>query len=126
MVFLLVDGDDVGGRLERHLLQNNVAAFVATSNAIDFAIRSLVLVAEEIDGVRAISIGGDSVLFEAAEESVEALSAALASSQNVGGFSFSVGVGPSLRECYLGLRMAKTSGKGKIVRFSEDGGACQG
>lgn len=111
--------------MERNLLRNDIAAFVASSNAIDAAIRSLAAVAEGIDGVQVVLIGGDSILLEVTENSVEALSTALMKSQNIRDFSFSVGIGPSLRECYIGLRMAKTTGKGKIVRFSEDAEVCQ-
>ncbi|MER5257519.1 mCpol domain-containing protein [Streptomyces sp. NPDC002855] len=119
MPFAIIDGDDVGNKVESHLLANNVTAFIETSIMITEAIESLVDQALKVPGVAVVSAGGDSILLQVSEDSVSQLSGVLTSRQRPEYFTFSVGVGATLRESFIALRMAKSSGKSKIVTYPE-------
>ncbi|WP_411115044.1 mCpol domain-containing protein [Streptomyces sp. 029-5] len=119
MLFAIIDGDDVGHEIESHLLTNDVSGFVRTSDTISATIESLAGHASRISGVTLVSVGGDSILLQVGENSIARLSDELESLQRPGHFTFSVGVGATLRESFIALRMAKSSGKCRIEFYSE-------
>lgn len=55
--YLIIDGDDVGGKVEAHLLANDVDSFVASSKEISASIDELVDSLNEIPGVYVVSAG---------------------------------------------------------------------
>jgi GTP cyclohydrolase III len=117
-MFFMIDGDDVGARMDSHILRNDVASFVRASETVTASIQSLLRKAKAINGTKVVSVGGDSILVEAIGNSIDELKKSLASAQGSEGFCFSVGIGRDIRDCYIALRMAKASGKSKIVEFS--------
>ncbi|MFE2032844.1 mCpol domain-containing protein [Streptomyces scopuliridis] len=119
MLFAIIDGDDVGQEIEAHLLANDVSGFVRTSETISATIESLASHTSRVTGVTVVSTGGDSILLQVSENSIARLSDELEALQRPGQFTFSVGVGATLRESFIALRMAKTSGKCRITIYSE-------
>ncbi|MBQ0972294.1 mCpol domain-containing protein [Streptomyces sp. RK31] len=119
MLFAIVDGDDVGNKIESHLLANDVAGFVQTSKRISLAMETVAGSASRVPGVAVISTGGDSILLQLSEDSITRLSDALEVLQQPGQFTFSVGVGRTLRESFIALRMAKSSGKCRVSIYPE-------
>ncbi|MFD7897194.1 mCpol domain-containing protein [Streptomyces sp. NPDC059743] len=119
LLFAIIDGDDVGHEIEAHLLTNDVSGFVRTSETISAAIELLASHASRIAGVTVVSVGGDSILLQVGENSITRLSDELEALQRPGHFTFSVGIGATLRESFIALRMAKSSGKCRITSYSE-------
>jgi len=119
LLFAIVDGDDVGNKIESHLLANDVAGFVQTSKMISLALETVAGRASRVPGVAVISAGGDSILLQLSEDSISQLSDALETLQQPGRFTFSVGIGGTLRESFIALRMAKSSGKCKVTTYPE-------
>ncbi|GAA4790508.1 hypothetical protein GCM10023220_14610 [Streptomyces ziwulingensis] len=119
MLFAIVDGDDVGSKIESHLLANDVAGFVRTSKMISLAVEKVAGSASRVPGVTVMSTGGDSIMLQLSEDSTTRLRDALEALQQPGHFTFSVGVGRTLRESFIALRMAKSSGKCRVSIYSE-------
>ncbi|MFF8641710.1 mCpol domain-containing protein [Streptomyces sp. NPDC015345] len=119
MLFAIVDGDDVGNKIESHLLANDVAGFVQTSKMISLTMETVAGSASRVPGVAVISTGGDSILLQLGEDSITRLTDALEVLQQPGQFTFSVGVGRTLRESFIALRMAKSSGKCRVSIYPE-------
>ena len=110
--FLALDGDDVGRRLELCMLTNDLEALREFSSSFDSAMRALVQSACSIDGVELVLFGGDSVMLRVRSDVLqEVLSLAR---RTTGRFTFSGGYAPSMREAYLALKLAKSSGKDRI------------
>ncbi|NUP20852.1 MAG: mCpol domain-containing protein [Streptomyces sp.] len=119
MTFVIIDGDDVGNKVEKHILSNDVANFIELSRTINLTLERLAGRLAELPGVSLVHAGGDSILIEIADASVDLMSETLRKEQAPGALTFSAGVGSTLRQSFLALRMAKSSGKHRIVRFQE-------
>ncbi|MEV6016372.1 mCpol domain-containing protein [Streptomyces sp. NPDC051997] len=119
-MFAIIDGDDVGNKIESRILANDVTGFVRTSKMIADAVHNLVDYTSTLPGVTVISSGGDSVLLQVAEDSIASLMEALEESQDPGVFTFSAGIGQTLRESFIALRVAKSSGKRRISIFADN------
>ncbi|MFH9768162.1 mCpol domain-containing protein [Streptomyces microflavus] len=114
-LFAIVDGDDVGNKVESRILANDVTGFVSTSEMISAAMERTADRAARVPGVMVISTGGDSILLQLDDDSVAELVDVLEALQRPGYITFSVGVGGTLQQSFIALRMAKSSGKCKIV-----------
>jgi len=119
MAFAIIDGDDVGNKVETHILANDMDKFVESSRMINSALEGLASRMAQLPGVSLVHTGGDSILIEVRDGSVELIEEALSKEQKPGMLTFSAGVGATLRQSFLALRMAKSSGKCRIVRFEE-------
>ncbi|MFJ4987700.1 mCpol domain-containing protein [Streptomyces sp. NPDC088732] len=120
MPFAIIDGDDVGSKVERHLLSNNVSAFTEASRMIADSIEELAEELGKIAGAEVIAVGGDSILTEFRSDAMDELINTLTGLQRPERLTFSAGVGTTLRESFVALRMAKSSGKCRIVAFPEE------
>lgn len=121
MIYVAIDGDDIGGKLASSYLANRVESLKATKDLIDLKTRQI----SEL----LLSLGYD-VLFCAADGVTGALKADKIDTSSlyqkvalIGGddISFSVGVGNSLRESYVALLFAKSTGKARACNFSSIG-----
>ncbi|WP_411119545.1 mCpol domain-containing protein [Streptomyces sp. 058-1L] len=117
MPFSIIDGDDVGNKVESHLLSNNVSGFTGASKMITEFIESLADALSRVSTAKIVSAGGDSILVEIDQTAIGELIEVLDSRQRPGVFTFSAGVGPTLRESFIALRMAKSTGKQKTVLY---------
>lgn len=118
MIYVAIDGDDIGRKLASSYLANRVDNLKATKDLID-------LKTKEISDFLS-SLGYD-VFFCAADGVTGVLKADQIDTfslyqgiENIGGseISFSVGVGKSLRESYVALLYAKSTGKARVCEFS--------
>ncbi|MFC4033745.1 mCpol domain-containing protein [Streptomyces polygonati] len=117
MPYAIIDGDDVGVKIEAHILANDVESFKKTSALITQSIESLVSELEITPGIDVISHGGDSILARVESSQTATISEILSAKQKPGQFTFSVGIGEDLRQSFIALRMAKSSGKRKVVVY---------
>lgn len=112
--FVLLDGDDVGNRMENLLLKNRLDDFIKASQAVTVSVEEIARTAASINGAEVLTAGGDSILIGIPEDQLKRLLNALEDLQGKLGFSFSAGYGKTLRAAHTGLRLAKTEGKSRI------------
>lgn len=120
MSYLIIDGDDVGNKVEAHLLANDVDSFTASSKEISASIDGLVDALNKIPGVSVVSAGGDSILARLDSPAAGSMGDLLSGLQRPGRFTFSAGIGETLRESYVALRMAKAAGKRRTITYPRD------
>lgn len=112
-LFALIDGDDIGARMEHLLLNDERLEAVRHSAATDGAMAVLVGRLGTLPGVTHLSTGGDSALFSLARPSVQAFADELSHQRAALDFRISCGIGGSTRRAFVALRSAKTSGKNR-------------
>ncbi|BCB85856.1 mCpol domain-containing protein [Phytohabitans suffuscus] len=113
--FLALDGDDIGRRLELHMVMEDADGLRAFAS--DFA-RVLDQLLHYIDVNPLIDMllhGGDSLLLTMPESEIQNVSNFLHTSVEGTGFTFSGGYNNTMRGAYLALKLAKATGKNKIV-----------
>jgi GTP cyclohydrolase III len=119
-IYVLLDGDRVGEKIDGHYLRNDVHDLYLFARELDDAVAMLAASIRGIGGTIYLA-GGDNVL-----GTVEDLTSFLAlfdtSRPNLP-VPFSIGIGGDARQAHLALRVAKATGFGTIVRAEGvDGG----
>lgn len=118
MIYVAIDGDDIGRKLASCYLTNRVDNLKATKDLIDLKTQRI---------SHLLSSLGYEVFFCAADGVTGALKADQINAgslyqeiANIAGeeLAFSVGVGKSLRESYVALLYAKSTGKARVCDFS--------
>lgn len=118
MKYISIDGDDIGRKISLFYLDNDedgLRDFSLALEEITKRISSYLLdkgfniLFCAADGVTASK--ADELSFGSIFSSIQELS--------TNGISFSAGVGDSLRESYVALLAAKSSGKGRIYFYSD-------
>ncbi|MBB0243674.1 mCpol domain-containing protein [Streptomyces alkaliphilus] len=115
--FLALDGDDIGRRLEFYMVSEDTAGLESFSNAFGEVVESLKFVVSESPSVDVILQGGDSFLLSAPLEDLTRIISGVKGVVAETSFTFSGGYGPSMKEAYLALKIAKSSGKNRFNRF---------
>lgn len=113
-MFILVDGDDVGASLEEAIWREDVASYVQRSGELTAHFRSMADVMSEA-GATVLAVGGDSVLATCEPDVLDQIVNALNWLQSSSQVRSSAGVGTSLSRAHVALRMAKVSGKSRLV-----------
>jgi Na+(H+)/acetate symporter ActP len=118
MKFVTIDGDDIGQKITSAYLNNDVQELVRVNNLVQEktqliagflrsqGFKILFCAADGVAGSICTEFDND-VIFSQIEKISE---------QEV---FFSVGVGMTLREAYIALLSAKSSGKGRLHDFSD-------
>lgn len=116
MTYITIDGDDIGQKITAAYLSNNVAELVRVNNIVrdktgqiaDYlksqGFEIIFCAADGVAGVTSSDIDTEFLYSQILRISDNAL-------------SFSAGVGNSLRDAYIALLSAKSSGKGKLQSF---------
>jgi hypothetical protein len=116
--FLALDGDDVGRQLELYMLTNDIESLRAFSKAFDSTVNVLVASISEMRGAELIMSGGDSILIKLRDEkALDSVLETISSLVNGDEFTFSGGYADTMQGAYLALKLAKSSGKNRIVRL---------
>jgi GTP cyclohydrolase III len=119
-VYVLLDGDRVGEKIDGHYLRNDVHDLYLFARELDDAVARLAASIREIGGTIYLA-GGDNVL--GTVEDLDAFLAVFDSSRPRLPVPFSVGIGGDPRQAHLALRVAKANGFGTVVRAEGvDGG----
>jgi hypothetical protein len=111
-----LDGDDTGEQLEK-LFRDNVEEkeFSNFSNSISNATNKIQEKIKDING-KILFCTGDDILFKTTYQHEEIENLREIYSKESGGLTCSIGFGPSVREAYVALKMAKAyPGKNRIV-----------
>jgi GTP cyclohydrolase III len=120
-LYIAVDGDDVGRRLETYVVNNQVNDLENYARTFQEAINWLIQNLADSFAARVIFSGGDNFLIETEVRNnlldiVEELRIEFATKANS---SVSIGIGEDPRRAFLALKLAKAKGKDRVVVFSE-------
>jgi GTP cyclohydrolase III len=112
-VFVLVDGDNIGTRLEDAVWRDDVAAYVQRSSELTAFFERMGAHLRNV-GVSVLAIGGDSVLAEFSASEIATVLDVLDKVRVRHNVAFSAGIGPTLSQAHIALRTAKASGKARV------------
>lgn len=113
-LYLAIDGDQVGKRLEQLILVSDISSVVTLSNAITNQFSELQQLLEEA-GLEITLAAGDMLIGFGESNKVRQASRLLKSTT----VSLSAGVGRDIRAAYLALRYAKSLGGNQAVEAGE-------
>ena len=118
MKFVTIDGDDIGQKITSAYLNNNVQELVRVNNLVQ---EKTQLIAEFLrsHGFDILFCAADGVAGSICTEFDNEVIFAQIEKISEQEVSFSVGVGITLREAYIALLSAKSSGKGRLHDFSD-------
>ena len=117
MTFVTIDGDDIGRRLAACYLSNDVKALETTRELVDLKTQQISELLTGL-GYNVLFCAADGVTAHSQDDIVDDL-CLYQSIENTAGFelAFSVGVGETLREAYVALLFAKSTGKARLCNF---------
>ena len=119
MIFVGIDGDRIGARLEGLIITGAVGEAADFSRRVDLAVRGTAQLLESWGG-RVLFAGGDSVLAEmesaVSEKQWKELTQLF---QDATGCTASAGTGSSPVEAYLALKLAKVTQSGRVLHYQD-------
>jgi GTP cyclohydrolase III len=115
--FLALDGDDIGRRLEFHIVNEDAESLVRFATAFHELVESLMRRISAHAAVGVLLYGGDSILLTVPESQVDYIVELVGNMTGATDFTFSGGYGRTMREAYFALKMAKATGKNRVVSF---------
>jgi GTP cyclohydrolase III len=118
-IYLAVDGDDVGSRLEYLMLINESESLTKFSRTFEGAMIWLEDRLINEFGALIIFRGGDNLLARLDDLPIEVVERLRIEFSQKCCSNLSVGLGKSTRQAYFALKLAKTSGKDCIRHFKE-------
>jgi hypothetical protein len=115
-LYLYADADGVRLSLERLLFEQRLDELSHLSSTLHKAVQATASALAKQFAGRVIIAAGDDILIltTAALYDHKAITDAMASFASTTGCTLSVGVGPTISECYINLRRAKSAGGGAI------------
>lgn len=119
--FLALDGDDIGRRLELHMVTEDAQGlenFTYSFNSVISTLKESILSQPH---ARLLLHGGDSILISLPKDSIAETIKRVHSATEGSEFTFSGGYGRNMRGAYLALKLAKVSGKNSFSCFPEEG-----
>jgi hypothetical protein len=119
MIYIAVDGDDIGAKVGQSVLQDDVSGLKEISRRIN-AGQALILDFITRYGGEEISGGGDEYVFGLPEGMDSKLEELRQMYKKTVGATLSVGVGASLSEAGKSLAYTKVTGKDKVTKFNDD------
>ena len=111
--YVLLDGDQVGRRMEDLLLRDALPRLYFLVQDLNEAVLLLARVFRKAGGLVYL-VGGDTVL--GSVDDIRPLLAGMQSVRHALPCTFSAGVGSSVRDALIALKLAKARGSGEIVR----------
>ncbi len=118
-MFIAIDGDDVGRRLEYLIVKSTPHEVEEFSKYIGSAVESIVDRLLRIDG-KIIVRGGDNILAEIRPLSSAEVKDLVNFPATGAGIQFSVGTGETLVSAFLALKLAKAGGKNRCFHWTTD------
>jgi len=118
MAFVTVDGDDIGRRLAACYISNDVGALVSTKELVELKTQQISQLLTEV-GYEVLFCAADGVTAYSRESDLDEDMLYQSIKDTVGDeLAFSVGIGATLREAYVALLYAKSTGKARSCSFS--------
>lgn len=117
MIYISIDGDDVGQKITSFYLKNNSKGLTELSQSLQISTKKISSTLEE-HGFSVIFCAADGVV--ASTELAVDLNSIFNEIRTLAaqGLSFSAGAGSSLRESYIALTSAKSNGKNCLHEYS--------
>lgn len=112
--YVLLDGDQVGLRIEDLLLRNELSRLYLLIQDLDDAVLGLSRLLRAAGGLVYVC-GGDGILGSA--DDLRPFLGALRKARILQPCTFSAGVGDSVRDALIALKLAKARGPGEILRL---------
>ena len=107
-MYAYIDGDDIGLKIENSFMENDEVSLKYTNELVKETVNKITLKLEAND-YTIIFGGADGIICKKEEINTKELLYYLREITNE--LTFSIGVGMSLRDAFLALRYAKSSGK---------------
>jgi GTP cyclohydrolase III len=121
-MYIAIDGDDVGNKLEYFMLTNQLGQLKSFSELFAESFRWLEdTLTDDLDAAVIFS-GGDNLLANTNndDELITRLERLKIGFLEKSGRSLSIGLGATTREAYFALKLAKVSGKDKICHYAKE------
>jgi len=124
MTFVTIDGDDIGRRLAACYLSNDVTALETTRELVDLKTQQISDLLTDL-GYNVLFCAADGVTAHSEADIIDD-KRLYQRIKNTAGLelSFSVGVGKTLREAYVALLFAKSTGKARLCNFKSMESEC--
>ncbi|WP_053361938.1 mCpol domain-containing protein [Bacillus sp. FJAT-27251] len=117
MMFAYIDGDDIGLKIENSFMENDEIRLRDINESVKDAVKK-VQIELESKKYKIIFAGADGIICKREEINIKELLDYLRGATKE--LTFSIGVGMSLRDAFLALRYAKSSGKDIAAMYQEN------
>lgn len=116
-IYIRLDVDNAGDSIELALLKSDYEKAQNLHDKIQRNVNVLLKYIQKKDSVKVLMMGCDDILFSINRNNYDLkfLEKLKSEFKLKSGFSLSIGVGVSLAECIMNLKIAKLSGKDRIV-----------
>lgn len=118
MIYVALDGDDIGDRIRRYFLENDEEKIEKKSKEVVDVTENISNHLENLN-FRIIFCAGDDILSKGESIDIDNFSKFLLQFEDT--CTFSVGISDTLERTYIALRYAKSIGKNKIVNYNSSG-----
>lgn len=116
MMYAYIDGDDIGLKIENSFMNNDEKNLKVINTEVKIIINAITEYLID-DGYEIIFDGADGIICRRSEVNLKKIQDFIR--QNSCYLNFSIGVGSNLRDAYLALRYAKSSGKNIGAVFND-------
>jgi GTP cyclohydrolase III len=117
MKYIYIDGDNIGLKIEQSFLNNDENTLSTTNLEVRDAVSKISSYLEN-KKQQIIFAGADGIIAKGQELEADRLLEVVRNIQP--NLTFSIGIGVSLRSCYMALRYAKSFGKNIAVDYSDE------
>ena len=118
MMYAYIDGDDIGLRIENSFMDNDEARLKYVNELVKETVNKINLELES-NGFTLIFGGADGIICKREDINIKELLDYIRGITNEQ-ITFSIGAGMSLRDAFLALRYAKTSGKNIGASYQDE------
>ena len=118
MIYVALDGDDVGDSIRRYFLENDEENVARKSKEVVEITKKISNYLED-SNFKIIFCAGDDILSKGESIAIADFSKFRVQFENT--CTFSVGISDTLERTYIALRYAKSIGKNKIVNYTSSG-----
>lgn len=118
MYYAILDGDKIGDLLARAYLANDEEGLSQIDVSLRNGLKRVEVLLQEMN-FRIITSGADGITLFGYIDSPERLLSAIL--RELEPYSFSIGVGSTLRDAFVALRYAKACGRGRVAHIMPDG-----
>lgn len=116
MIYLSLDGDDVGHMIEKQLMENNEKEIAKISKIIQTNTFAIASALQKLN-FQIIYNAGDNILAKGKEVNISDLKSMFFELEL--SCTYSVGIADKLNKAYIALKYAKSIGKNVIVLYNE-------
>ncbi|WP_289058598.1 mCpol domain-containing protein [uncultured Flavobacterium sp.] len=121
-LFIRLDVDNAGDAIELALFMNDYNTAQKTHDNIQDSVKKALKKIADINSSEILMSGCDDILFkiEKANYNPDLLQKLISDFKNETSLTLSIGIGRTLKDALINLKIAKMSGKNKIVHYEVD------